>query len=175
MPNLELVATEHYEDHNVHHTLLAGHPVTVERHADWLTTAYWSLPEEYSFEDFLGVVEIMLQEGEAHGWESNSPGKVDISVDSPKLKDSAAYQVFRPLGPEHLDELEIEPADVTLLRVNTDLAKFTYSRTDRQVGVLFYEKPHQTRSAFHFMAELLPAQPKLEPQEIGAFILGLAR
>jgi hypothetical protein len=151
----------------------AGYPMTIERHADWLTTAYWTLPDEYTFDHFLTAVENTFKEAEGHGYEPE--GDLQMAVGSPELDNIEIANYIRPLETDDFEELSITADQVSFLKLGNDLAHFTFNRPNRQVGLLFYEKPHQTRSAFRFMAEMLPPSVKLTPHELGEFVLALPR
>lgn len=156
-----------------HKASVSGFPFEVERHGDWLTIARWYLPDEYDFEDFLRVVEETFQNAEEHGFEFDEEPL--LTVGSSALPKIARFDFDRPLESDDLRRnLNITPAQIGFARIDCELGDF-YFDSNRLVGVFFYEKPHQTRSAFRFMSEMLPSSLRLRPEEIGEFVLGLAR
>lgn len=151
----------------------AGYPVEIQRHEDWHTAVSWELPKEYNFEDFLIAVEAVFEEAEAHGYEID--GFPTMAVGSPKLDAIELVEYIRPLKVDDFEQLGISAEDISFLGLGEDLAHLTYNRPDRGISIGFLPRPHQIRSAFRFMAEMLPSSPAFTPHQIGEFVLGLPR
>lgn len=149
-----------------------GFNFNIERHHDWLTTASWQLPDEYAYEDFLRVVEEVFREAEANGYEVDSP--TEVAMGSSEIDEVFIGEFIRPLEPGDFEGLGVTDEQIGFVRLGDDLAHF-YWDSNGLVGTLFYEKPHQIRSAFHFIAELMPSRIRLQPAELGKFVLDLER
>ncbi len=94
---IECGPIKEHDDYRVIPATFAGYPMTIERHADWLTTAYWTLPHEYTFEDFLKVVENTFREAEEHDYETD--GNPQMAVGSSELDEIEIVDYIRPLEP----------------------------------------------------------------------------
>jgi len=172
MAVFEVVSSNAHDQHIAYAVRADNFPFSIERHRSWLTTSYWNLPKEYSYTDFLRIVEQMFMEAESNGYESNSEHPYFMS--SSELERVVQGEFIRPLEPGDFEEFGITDEEIGFLRLGDDLAQFYYDNK-RLVGALFEERPHQTRSAFSFMANLFPSRLRLESAEIGQFVLGLKR
>lgn len=172
MTTFEVVSSKVHDQHAEYEVSLDEFLFHVERHHDWLTTAYWSLPDEYTYVDFLRVVEQMFTEAEANGYVPDD--EHTYAMGSSKLKRVVEGEFIRPLELGDFEEFGVKDEEIGFLRVGDDLAHFYFSQ-DGIVAIILEEKPHQTRSGFSFMANLFPSRLRLEPAEIGEFVLGLQR
>lgn len=152
---------------------VGGFPFNIERHSDWLTTAYWTLPDEYSFEDVLGAMEATFVSAEEDGY--TFEGGIPVDIGSPDFEHIEEVEFYRPLEAVDFETVGTSIDRVNFFRTNGDLAHFTYSKTRREVGLLIDEKPRQIKSAFLFMANLMPSALRLDPKRLGEFVLELPR
>lgn len=172
MTSFEVVSSETSEHVARYEVTADDFPFTVQRQNDWVTSVMWALPEEYSYSNFLEVVEEMFKEAEANGYATD--GKNSYAMGSSNLERVVEGEFIRPLEPGDFEEFGISDDEIGFLRLGDDLAHFYFSR-NRMVGIIIEDRPHQTRSGFGFMANLFPSRLRLEPAEIGQFVLGLQK
>jgi hypothetical protein len=167
----EFALTSGDEKYRKYVATINDHEVNIERHDDWLTTAYWKLPDGYGFDDFLRVTEEVFVAAEEDGYSFDE--LPTLIVCSNEYDDYQDLSFGRPLTPEDFEAFGISSHNITFLRLGDDLAHLTFSRLHNEVGVVFYQQPRQTKSAFQFMANMLPLDPRVGPKEIGDFVLAL--